>query len=120
MKRFFIIIWIVCTGILVKVNLEYANNVKFYQQEIKELNIKKEYWEKRYSQTLERRIEPQIARELNIEREGIKFLTLSKDFDLKSNLAGLATVDRGESEKDYHFKLVFDRNGLPIITLNNL
>lgn len=120
MKRLFIIVWIVCTGILVKINLEYANNVKFYQQRIKELNNDKEYWEEKYGQTLENRLEAPLERDLKVKDREIKLLMLGKDFDLKSNLAGLVTVDRGKGEEDYRFKVIFDRNGLPIVTLNNL
>lgn len=114
-KLIFIVTWIICTVILVKVNLEYASDVEFFQQRSKELYNEKNYWEKRYGQTLESRIEWLIIKEAHVSNVSIKHLSLGKDFDLKSNLEGLVTVNRQGTEENYRFKLLFDRNGLPII-----
>lgn len=114
-KLMFIAVWTVCTITLVKINLEYASDVEFFQQRSKELYNEKNYWEKRYGQTLESRIEWLIIKEARVSNDSIKYLSLGKDFDLKSNLEGLVTVNRQGTEEDYRFKLLFDRNGLPII-----
>lgn len=111
----FIITWIAITGFFVKGYFENAEDSNFCQQKRHELYTDKEYWRKRYGQTLESEIEWQIIKGAHVNSGDIRYLSLGKDFDLKSNLEGLVTVNRAESEEDYRFKLIFDRNGLAII-----
>ena len=111
----FITAWIAITIFFMKGYFENSEDSDFCQQKRQELYADKEYWRKRYGQTLESEIEWQIIKGAHVNSDDIKYLSFGKDFDLKSNLEGLVTVNRQGSEEDYHFKLLFDRNGLPII-----
>ena len=101
---------IICSLIIAKVILKFSNDVKTYKLQLGEVVKEKDYWEKRYVRTLEGRFDRQIARELGIQNREIEFLEVGKNFE------GFLTVNHLGTEKDYHFVLKFDRNGLPLVT----
>lgn len=110
------LIWIVFTVVLLKINFEYANDIKSYQQKIEKLKGEKKYYERRYGQTLENDLEAWLARDLHFTDYQVDFLTVGKDFERKNDLEGLIIINRSNGQEDYRFKIIFDRNGLPLVT----
>ncbi len=116
MKKLFVLIWIISTAVMLKINFEYAKDIKSYQQKTEELKREKKYYEQRYGQTLENDLEAWLARDLHFTGYQVDFLTIGKDFERKNDLEGLITINRGSRQEDYRFKVIFDRNGLPLVT----
>ncbi len=119
MKKFFVLIWVIFTVVMLKINFEQTKGIENYKQKMEELKREKKYYERRYGQTLENDLEARLARHLHFADYQVDFLTVGKDFERKNDLEGLITIKRSNGQENYRFKIIFDRNGLPIIILNN-
>lgn len=102
--------WIAFTIILIRENREQLDLIKDLENSRSNLSKEEKYWETRFGQTLENRFERQIVKELQLKDKEIELLTLGK------GLKGMLMVGRNGKVEDYDFKIVFDRNGLPIVT----
>lgn len=102
--------WIAFTIVLIKENREQLDLIKDLENSRSNLSKEEKYWETRFGQTLENRFEWQIVKELHLKDKEIKLLTLGK------GLEGMLMIGRNGKTEDYDFKVVFDRNGLPIVT----
>lgn len=102
--------WVIFTIVLARENREQSNLIKNLENNRNNLSREEKYWEKRFAQTLENEFEWQIVKELQLKDKEIELLTLGK------GLKGMLTVGRNGKIEDYDFKIVFDRNGLPIVT----
>lgn len=102
--------WIAFTIVLIKENRGQLDLIKDLENSRGNLFKEEEYWKTRFGQTLENEFEWQIVKELHLKDKEIGLLTLGK------GLRGMLTVERNGKVEDYDFKIIFDRNGLPIVT----
>jgi len=102
--------WVVFTIVLIRENRDQLDLIRDLENSRSNLSKEEKYWETRFGQTLENEFEWQIVKELHLKDKEIKLLTLGK------GLEGMLMVGRNGKIEDYDFKIVFDRNGLPIVT----